>query len=72
MQTKHFKLLTLKNNEVNIYLILCYKNNEKTSLSRMVKNEITFLFLHSYLFTPFTKGIYNLKKFNNLMIKNNL
>ncbi len=38
----------------------------------MMKNEITFLFLHSYLFTPFTKGIYNLKKFNNLMIKNNL
>ncbi len=29
MQTKHFKPLTLKNNEANIYLILCYKNSEK-------------------------------------------
>ncbi len=29
MQTKHFKPLTLKNNDANIYLTLCYKNSEK-------------------------------------------
>ncbi len=71
MQTKHFKPLTLKNNDANIYLILCYKTAKNFPLKNS-KNEITFLLLHSYLFTPFTKNIYNLKKFNNLMIKNNL
>ncbi len=49
MQTKHFKSLTLKNTDTNIYLIPRHGNSKKTSLVRRVKNKIKFLLLCPHL-----------------------
>ncbi len=51
---------------MQIFILFFVIKTAKNLLLKNGKNEITFLLLHSYLFTPFTKGIYN------LMIKNNL
>ncbi len=67
MQTKHFKPLTLKNTDTNIYLIPRRRNSKKFDHKKS-KRKMKLSFFFSSLLIAFTKNIYNLKKFNKLII----
>lgn len=66
MQTKRFKPITLKI-LIQIFMLFLNHRNSKNFPYTIVKNKVKFFLLLSS-FRPFIKNIYNLNKFNKLMI----